>query len=338
MRKAYKYRIYPNEEQKSQLAKMFGCCRFVYNKTLAYRKEIFEKSHRMPTVKDCITYYHKELKPTYPWLTEADEPALINAIYHMDLAYRQAQKSHGSYPKFKCKHDSHKSYTTNMSKSNISVEFTGNTIMLPMLSPIKATLHRTFVGQIKSATISQSWSGKYYVSLVTESAHQDLPHTTKNIGLNLRNKDVCVTSDDREYVYADPATKHTKRLARLQKQLQRKEKGSRNYYKLKKEIALCHERITNTRKDTLHKISHEIISENQVIIFENLQSNSNCDPSAVLIEFQKLLECKAKWNHRYYVKVNPHLLDSFVDSHPNSTKHPKDVAKQILRIGMQQIA
>ncbi len=304
VRKAYKYRIYPNEEQKSQLAKIFGCCRFVYNNTLAYRKDSFEKAQKALIIKDCIEYYHQELKNANIWLTEVDEQALINAIYHMDFAYRQSMRNHRGYPKFKSKYDSHKSYTTNMTNENITIDFANDTINLPMLPDIKTKLHRKFIGQIKYATVSQLSSGKYYVSFMTESEHQEIPHTTNSIRLNLRNKISCVTSDGSEYVYAKPINQHTKRLAKLQKQLKRKEKGSNNYYKLKKEIALCYERINNAVKDNLHKISHEIISENQVIISEILQTNNKTgDHFALSNELLKLLEYKAKWNNRDFVKI-----------------------------------
>ena len=303
MRKAYKYRIYPNEAQKSQLSKIFGCCRFVYNNTLAYRKENFEKNQKAISIKDCIEYYSQELKNANTWLVEVDEQALISAIYHMDFAYRQSMRNHRGYPKFKSKHDSRKSYTTNVTNENITIDFANDTITLPMLPAIKAKLHRKFVGQIKSATVSLSSGGKYYVSFMTESEHQELPHTTKSIVLNLRNKNLCVTSEGKEYVYAKPISKYTKRLAKLQKQLKHKEKGSNNYYKLKKEIALCYERIINAEKDSLHKISHEIINENQVIIYEFLRTNNKTgDHSASLNELQKLLEYKAEWNGRKYIK------------------------------------
>lgn len=338
MRKAYKYRIYPNDEQKAQLAKMFGCCRFVYNQTLAYRKEHLEKGQKFFTVKDCVDHYHRTLKKTNPWLEEADESALIHAIYQMDLAYRQAFKDHGGFPKFKRKRDSHKSYTITIPKETVVIDFTNHRIKLPSLPAIKAVLHRSFNGQITSATVSQSWSGKYYVSFVVEAAHQDIPHTSKKAGLNLRNNISCVTSDGNEYLYADFDNKHTKRLATLQKQLQRKEKGSNNYYKLKKEIALCHERITNTRMDDLHKISHKIISENQVIVFEILPHDSHStESSSFMDEFQKLLVHKAKQNHRYYVKVDAHTTDRLL-SHGNNTLHPQDVAKYILTAGLKQMA
>ena len=113
MLKAYKYRIYPNSEQRIQIAKTFGCCRFVYNQTLAYRKEIYEKEKKSVSKTDCNNYCNRELKKDYEWLKEIDKFALTNAIYNMDAAYQKFFKEHAGYPKFKSKHDNHKSCTTN---------------------------------------------------------------------------------------------------------------------------------------------------------------------------------------------------------------------------------
>ena len=113
MLKAYKYRIYPNSEQRIQIAKTFGCCRFVYNQTLAYRKEVYEKEKKSVSKTDCNNYCNRELKKDYEWLKEIDKFALTNAIYNMDAAYQKFFKEHAGYPKFKSKHDNHKSYTTN---------------------------------------------------------------------------------------------------------------------------------------------------------------------------------------------------------------------------------
>ena len=337
MRTAFKYRIYPNDEQQKQLARMFGCCRFVYNKTLAYRKEHAESHHRILTVNDCIHYCKQVLIPENPWLVDVDEYALIQAIHHMDLAWRQAFHSHGGYPSFKCRHDSHKSYTTTPHGKDISIDFEKQTITLPMLSSMKATLHRTFTGPILWATISQAWSGKYYVSLVADVAHQDMPLTQNRVGLNLRNNNVCITSDGKEYVYSPTSDKHTRRLTKLQKQLTHKEKGSSNYYKLKKEIALCHERITNTKTDALQKASHQIIRENQVIVFEQIRTNdSGRYSSSSLNEFQKLVEYKAKRNHRRFIKVDPRTIGRSSLSQISDHLPSQDIARRILTVGLKQ--
>ena len=199
MLKAYKYRIYPNNEQKIQIAKTFGCCRFVYNQTLAYRKERYEKEQKSVNKTDCNNYCNRELKKEYEWLKEVDKFALTNAIYNMDAAYQKFFKEHAGYPKFKSKHDNHRSYTTNFTNGNITVDFEENRVKLPKLKEVKAKMHRNFSGQIKSATISQVPSGKYFVSVLVETEHMELPHTNQNAGIDLGVKDLCITSEGKKY-------------------------------------------------------------------------------------------------------------------------------------------
>ena len=247
MLKAYKYRIYPNSEQRIQIAKTFGCCRFVYNQTLAYRKDIYKKEKKSVSKTDCNHYCNRELKKNYEWLKEADKFALTNAIYNMDAAYQKFFKEHAGFPKFKSKHDKHKSYTTNYTNGNITVNHENGKIKLPKLKEVKAKLHRNFSGQIKSATVSQMPSGKYYVSILVETEHKELVHTTGSIGIDLGIKDLCITSDGKIYENLKITRKYEKQLVKLQRQLSHKEKRSKNYYKTKKKIALCHEKIRNSR-------------------------------------------------------------------------------------------
>ena len=112
----------------------------------------------------------------------------------MDAAYQKFFKEHAGYPKFKSKHNNYKSYTTNFTNGNITVDFGCNRVKLPKLKGIKAKLHRNFIGQIKSATISQVPSGKYYVSILVETEHVELPHIKQNIGIDLGIKELCITS------------------------------------------------------------------------------------------------------------------------------------------------
>ena len=318
MLKAYKYRIYPNDGQKVQIAKTFGCCRFVYNQTLAYRKEAYEKEKRSISKTDCNNYCNRNLKKEHEWLKEVDKFALTNAIYHMDSAYQKFFKEHAGYPKFKSRHASRRSYTTNFTNGNITVDFDGNKIKLPKLKNVKAKLHRQFRGKIKSATVSQTPGGKYYVSLLVETEHEELQHIDHTTGLDLGIKDLCITSDGKKYENPKTIRKYEKKLVRLQRQLAHKEKRSQNYYKTRKKIALCHEKITNTRKDYLHKISHEIISENQVIVSEDLQiknmvKNHHLAKSvsdASWYELTRQLEYKAKWNGREYIKIDTFYASS----------------------------
>lgn len=165
MLKAYKYRLYPNKEQRIQISKTFGCCRFVYNQTLAYRKDIYEQEKKSLSKTDCNNYCNRKLKPQYEWLKEVDKFALTNAIYNMDSAYQKFFREHAGYPKFKGKHENHKSYTTNYTNGNIEVNFENHKAKLPKLKWVKAKFHRIFTGNIKSATVSQTPSGKYYGNL-----------------------------------------------------------------------------------------------------------------------------------------------------------------------------
>ena len=365
--KAYKYRIYPNSEQRIQIAKTFGCCRFVYNQTLAYRKEIYEKEKRSVSKTDCNNYCNRELKKDYEWLKEIDKFALTNAIYNMDAAYQKFFKEHAGYPKFKSKHDNHKSYTTNFTNGNVAVDFETGKIKLPKLKAVKARLHREYSGQIKSATISQISSGKYYVSILVETEHKELAHTNHNIGIDLGIKDLCITSEGKVYENLKIIKKYEKQLVKLQRQLSHKGKRSKNYYKTKKKIALCHEKIRNIRKDYLHKVSHEIISENQVIVSENLQIKNmvknhhlaKAISDVSWYELTRQLEYKAKWNGRKYIKIDTFYASSQLCSvcgyqNPDTkdlsvrtwicpkcgAEHDRDInaAKNILAEGLRQIA
>ena len=243
MLKAYKFRVNPNMEQKTQIAKTFGCCRFVYNQTLAYRKELYEKEKKTVGKIACNNYCNQELKKKCEWLKEVDKFALTNAIYNMDAAYRKFFREHAGYPKFKSKHDNHKTYTTNFTNGNIAVDFETGTIKLPKLRNIKAKLHRKFIGKIKSATISQVPSGKYYVSILVETEHISLPEKEGCIGLDLGIKNLCITSAGKKYDNQKTLTKQERKLKKLQRQLAHKEKRSKNYYKAKKKIASCQKNL-----------------------------------------------------------------------------------------------
>ena len=367
MLKAYKYRIYPNNKQKIQIAKTFGCCRFVYNQILTYRKERYEKEQESVNKIDCNNYCNRELKKEYKWLKEVDKYALTNAIYNMDAAYQKFFKEHAGYPKFKNKHDNHRSYTTNFTNCNITVDFKENKVKLPKLKKVKAKLHRNFSGQIKSATISQVPSGKYFVSILVETEHIELPYTNQNVGIDLGVKDLCITSEGKKYENPKTISKYEEKLTKLQRQLAHKEKGSQNYYKTRKKIALYYEKITNTRKDYLHKISHEIISENQVIVSETLQIKNMIKNQYLAksindvswYELTRQLEYKANWNGRKYIKINTFYASSQlcnVCGYKNTktkdlsvrewicpvcgAKHDRDInaAKNILAEGLRQIA
>jgi len=312
MLKAYKYRLYPNKQQIKQIQKTFGCCRFVYNQTLAYRKDLYENKKESMNKIACNNYVNQVLKKEYEWLKEVDKFALTNSVYNMDSAYQKFFKEHSGYPKFKSKRDNKKSYTTNITGNNIEVSFERSKIKLPKLKWIKAKVHREFVGKIKSATISQNSSGKYFVSILVETKHILMKSTGCIVGLDLGIKDLLITSNGEKFDNIRTTKKYEEKLAKEQRKLSHKEKGSKNWNKQRIKVARIHEKIHNTRIDNLHKISHKLISENQVIVSEdlavsNMVKNHNLAKAIVdcgWYELTRQLSYKAEWNNCQYIKVD----------------------------------
>ena len=311
MLKGYKYRIYPNKQQEEQIQKTFGCCRFVYNQTLAYRKEKYEKYKESMNKIACNNYVNQVLKNEYEWLTEVDKFALTNSVYNMDSAYQKFFTEHTGYPKFKSKHNHYKSQTTNFTNGNIGVSFENQKIKLPKLKWVKAKVHRKFAGKIKSATISQVPSGKYFVSILVETEHTPMESTGCCVGFDLGVKDLLITSDGEKFDNIRITKKYENKLAKEQRKLSHKKKGSKNWDKQRIKVARIHEKIHNTRIDNLHKISHKLISENQVIVSEDLavsnmvknhniaKAISDCGWS----ELTRQISYKAEWNNRQYIKI-----------------------------------
>lgn len=309
--KSYKYRIYPNKGQETLIQKTFGCCRFVYNQTLDCRKKLYETENKSMNKFSCNQYVNQVLKKEFEWLKEVDKFALTNSVWNMDAAYQKFFKEHSGFPKFKSRHNHRKLYTTNSPNNNIEVSFEKNQIKLPKLHWIKARLHREFVGKIKSATISQNPSGRYFVSILVEQEYLPLPTTGSAIGLDLGIKDLIITSDGKKYANPKILAKYENKLAREQRRLAHKQKDSHNREKQRIRVAKIHEKIYNIRLDYLHKVSNEIISENQVIASEDLaisnmmknhklaKSISDCS----WYELTRQLEYKAKWNDRQYIKI-----------------------------------
>ncbi len=321
MIKGYKYRIYPNKQQQRQIQRTFGCCRFVYNQTLALY-ERYEREKKLINKEDCYNYCTQVLMKQYDWLTEVDKSVLENVLNNLDLAFKRYFNGISYYPKFKSKHASHKSYTINLAYGSFRVDFDNNRIKLPTLSLVKVKLHRKFVGWVIQATVSQEGSEKYYVSLVVRVEHQKLPKTDNKIGIDVGIKYLVVTSNGEKYENPKALQKHEKKLATLQRQLAHKQFGSKNYDKTKKKIARYHEHIKNIRKNNLHQITHKIISENQVIVSEDLKIKEMLQKHDVAkgiedaswYELGNQLEYKAAWNDRKYIKVSRYYASSQICS------------------------
>ena len=318
MFKAYKYRIYPNKQQEEQIQKTFGCCRFVYNQTLFYRSELYKTNKKSINKTSCNNYVNQILKMENEWLKNVDKFALTNAVYDMDSAYQKFFKEHTGYPKFKSKKDNKKSYTTNLTNGNIEVSFDKNKIKLPKLKWIKAKISCEFTGKIKTATVSQVPSGKYFVSILVETEYIPMETTGNMIGIDLGIKDLLVTSDGEKIDNLRITKKYEAKLAKEQRRLVHKQKGSQNYQKQRIKVAKIFEKIHNTRIDYLHKISHKIISENQVIVSENLAVNNMVKNHTLAksildcgwYELTRQLQYKAEWNNRQYIKIGRYIPSS----------------------------
>ena len=266
--KAYKFRIYPNEEQKVLFAKTFGCVRFIYNQMLAdkieYYKETKKKLNNTPA----------QYKTEFEWLKEVDSLALANAQMNLQKAYNNffANPKIG-FPKFKSKHKNRKSYTTNNQKGSITLE--NGYLKLPKANGlIQVKQHRQIPSdyKIKSVTISQTPSGKYYASILFEYENQvqEKEDLTKFLGLDFSMKELYKDSNGNEPCYPKYYRKAEKRLKREQRKLSLMEKGSSNRNKQRIKVAKLHEKVANQRKDFLHKQSRQIANAYDCVCIENL--------------------------------------------------------------------
>jgi putative transposase len=333
MLKAYKYRIYPNKEQRIYFAKTFGCVRFVYNQMLADRIKSYEENKDLE-VKTMKYPTPAQYKKEYEWLKEVDSLALANAQMNLDKAYKNffRDKSVG-FPKFKSKKNNYKSYTTNNLKGTIHIE--NSHIKLPKLkSMVKIKQHREFDGLIKSCTISQVPSGKYFVSILVDTEINQLPKVDKKVGVDVGLKEFAITSDGEFFHNPKWLRKSEKRLAKLQKDLSRKQKCSKNRNKARLKVAKLHEKISNQRKDFLHKVSTQLLSENQTIVIEdlkisNMQQNHKLAKAISEVswfEFRTMLEYKASWYGREIIIAPTNYASSQLCSNcGNKSSQTKDL-------------
>lgn len=320
--KAYKFRLYPTEEQEIFFAKSFGCVRKVYNLMLDERTKAYQQ-YKSDTSKQTKLPTPAKYKKDYPFLKEVDSLALANAQQHLDKAYKNffRDKSIG-FPRFKSKKNPVQSYTTNNQNGTVAL-IDNRFIKVPKLkSLIKIKLHRQPKGIIKSATISRHSSGKYYVSLLCKEEVNELPKMKSAIGIDLGITDFAILSDGQKIDNNKFTSKMEKKLKREQRKLSRrallaKQKGinlfeAKNYQKQKIKVARLHEKVTNQREDFLNKVSTEIIKNHDIICIEDLNikgmlrnhklSKSISDVS--WSSFVTKLQYKADWYGKEIIKID----------------------------------
>ena len=270
--KAYKFRIYPTEEQKNLLAKTFGCVRFIYNQMLAEQKETYER------FKDNKALLKKQKFPTpakykgeFEWLKEVDSLALANAQLNLQEAYRNFFAKRAKYPRFKTR-KSRQSYTTNQVNGNIKL--LDDHLKLPKLKPMKMKQHREIPSHhtIKSCTLSKTTTGKYYVSILTEYELQVKPKELKSIvGLDFSMSGLFVESEQGKIAnYPRYYRQALDQLAKAQRILSRRQKGSNRWEQQRLKVARLHEKVANQRKDFLHKQSYALTQRYDGIVIEDL--------------------------------------------------------------------
>lgn len=315
MEYSYKFRIYPNAKQENLIQRTFGCCRFVFNHFLAEKAEQYKQTGRAPT----RFQQDKELtalKKPLEWLREVDATALQSSLRDLDMAYqnffrRVKNGEKPGYPRFKSKHDHRQSYKSKCVGTNIKV--LDKAVQLPKLGRVKCRISKEVKGRILSATVSQNPSGKCFVSLCcTDVEIEQLASTGAAVGLDMGLKSFATASNGMEYPNHKYLSKSEKKLARLQRQLSRKTKGSKRREKARLQVARLHEHISNQRKDMLHKLSTQLIRQNDIICIEdlvakNMVKNQRLAKSIADVswgEFRRQLEYKAKWQHKALVVVD----------------------------------
>lgn len=303
--RVYRYRLYPNEEQKVLIAKHLGSCHFIYNYALAKKVKAYQVDGTNLSRFDIqADLPNMKKSDEYCWLKEVNSLSLQASLANLDSAYTKFFREHKGFPNFKSKKDSKQSFSI---PQNTKVDFENGRIFIPKFkSGIKAILHRTFDGIVKTSTITRTSTGKYFISILVEVDEPDVSMKpiceNKAVGIDLGIKTFAVLSDGTEI----PNPKHLKqsldKVKKLQRSLLHKTKGSKNRDKARRKLALAHEQVTNRRNDFLHKVTSYLVNNYDTICLEDLNvkgmiKNHHLAQSLSDIAigtFNTLLEYKAK--------------------------------------------
>lgn len=313
--KAYKYRIYPNGEQKVLIEKHFGCARFTYNWALALQQKYYDehkKSLSRKDIQDQLVSMKKQEQ--YSWLNEVNSQTLLSGLLHVYTAFGNFFKGRAKFPKFKSKKIPQRSYQC---PQHGSVDFEKGTLNLPKLKGIKAVFSRQFAGKIKTVTISKTATGKYYASILVETNQAKVTASTieadKTIGIDLGINHLLIQSDGQKIENPKYLRQAQNGLAIQQKIFARKKKESRNYQRQKLSVARIHEKVRLQRLDLHHKLTHHLICENQATTYavedlgiKNMVKNSKLAKSISDVawgQFLTILQYKAKWFGKNILRI-----------------------------------
>lgn len=304
MLRAYKYRLYPSTEQAEFFAKSFGCCRVVYNRTLDYMSMMWSgcgvNVERLGAQAQLPS-----LKEIYPWLGEVNSQSLQYAVKQVVDGYRNWWEHRTKHPHLKNKHSRQSFHNP----QHCSVDWRHRTLTIPKCSNISIVLHRPFYGKIQDVAISREPDGRYYASILVDTALKEIccqdVEISTTIGIDTGIKTFAVCSDGREFATPHFARAQEKRLKRYQRQFRLKEKGSRNREKQNRKIARIYSHISNQRLDYIHKVTYELTHDSQVhtICIEDLNvkgmmKNHHLAYSladASIGKFYDILAYKCKW-------------------------------------------
>lgn len=306
--KAYKYELKPNEEQKVLLNKHFGSVRWVYNHFLDARKKQYLETNKSDTYyKQALKLTELKKKEETIWLKEVNSQTLQTSLKNLEVAYLNFFRGNSQYPKFKSKYNKN-SFTV---PQHVRIE--DKHIFFPKFkNGIKVNQHRDFDGEIRNCTVSKTPNGKYYVSILVNTKHIPYEKTGKVIGIDLGIKDFVITSDGRKFKNHGWTKKYEKNLKRAQQHISRKIKGSQQYKNQRLKVAKIHEKISNCRKDNLHKVSTELIKSYDLICLESLAVKNMVKNHKLAKHIQdaswgiflNMLKYKAEWNEKIIVKVD----------------------------------
>lgn len=307
---AYKFRMYPTVEQANQLAQTFGSVRFVYNHMLRERTDAFyERQERMGYHESSLAFTELRNSEEYPWLRDVPYVPVQQGLRHLQTAFQGFFDKRTKYPKFKKRHGKQSAEYT---RSAFRIQ-DGKVYLAKMKEPLSIVFHREIdLEQVTTMTVTKSPSGRYHISMRFKSEIKPLPEVDSAVGIDLGLTSFATLSTGEKITAPKYGRKHHAKLAKQQRRLARKQKGSKRYEKQRVRVAKAYEKVANSRRDSLHKLSNRLVRENQTIVVEDLNiagmlKNHNLARSisdASWSEFVRQLEYKSEWRGRNFVKID----------------------------------